>query len=99
MAIRPMTEEEKFEALAVAFGHILLANARTWAGHRKQMTTDQLKGLIANVRVSCVEMQAAVDLMHTQPIRTLTDAEYEAKVAAGKKITYAKEGERMKKED
>ncbi len=96
---RPLTEQEEFEAKAITFGQVLLATSRTWAGHRHQMNDLELKDLIDTVEKCCYEMVAAIDKLDKRSVRELTTEEFEKKVEAGKKIMFAKEGERMKKGD
>ena len=93
---RELTPEEKFEVGRLALGQILLSNARSWEGFRSILQKEGMTKILDDVEAACKEMRDLLTLMDSQPVRPISQEDYDAKVAAGKKITFAHEGVRMK---
>lgn len=80
----------------MAFSSVLRHEGRACFNRGEDVTT--VRGIIKNVTQACDLMLAACDkfdadtLARTKPAtRTLTPEEYEAKVAAGKKLTFSED--------
>lgn len=91
MSIRPMTPEEKFEIARFAYGEILLANSRAWKGCRSLLQKQGMQKVLNDIKAATKEMEETLELMSSQPVRPISEEAYEAKVAAGKKITNSPE--------
>lgn len=87
---RDLTPQEKFEVASIAFGQILLANSRLWSGHWKSLSDEQIRGFIDSIRKSCDDMADALQEARKEiKLKELTQEQYDAKVAAGKKLKLA----------
>lgn len=86
---RPLTAEEEFEAYRIAFGQILLSNARAWEGYRSYLQKEGMKKIIEDVRAACTIMEGMILTLDNQTVRPISEEAYEAKKEAGKKVTWA----------
>lgn len=90
MALLP----EDFDRECNNFAEKLIANGKHWKDYFGAAYSTRMRDCIKNVRAACDEMEKVLDedAKIPQPVRELTPEEYETKVAAGPKITFAKGG-------
>lgn len=95
----PLPQKE-FDEACLAFVGILIANASNWKGYFGAAYSTRMRECIKSVRAACDDMEIILDADDKRPVKELTPEEYEAKVAAGKKLTFSPDpGSKMKQGD
>jgi recombinational DNA repair protein RecT len=84
---------EEFDTHCNNFAEKLIANGKHWKDYFGAAYNTRMRECIKNVREACDEMEQVLneDDKISTPVRELTPEEYEAKKAAGKKISFAED--------
>lgn len=87
----PLPSDE-FDAACAEFAATLIANGRGWKSYFGAAYSTRMRECIKNVRAACDQMEEVLDRDDERPVKTLTEEEYNAKVAAGKKTKFSDGG-------